>query len=366
MYLAKGGSIGGAQRQLLYLLTTLGKSFEPVVVCTSQGEIVDRLGAAGIRVEILPLHPWRKLPSGVQRYIDAERLAALARRYDPGLIHASDMWLGNYLAWVQWRLKIPSVVHVRGPVGGRDIRKHRLRRANGLISISKKITRALMVGRIPADNVVQIEDAVDIDLFRPHGPRPSVLAASGAGTSVVNIGLAGRVEPAKRQLDFVKAACKVLADMPGQVRFFVIGEVRDPDYLKRLKRLADGHDLDGQLVFTGRRDDMPDVLNSLDVLVSLSGGSVMYEAMSCGTCVVSAGYTRPEDSMHLNDGVTGRVTPSRAPSALASVLKHLVRHPEVRHQLGSAARERAQERFSCSTMVERTAQLYDRLIVTAP
>ncbi len=55
---------------------------------------------------------------------------------------------------------------------------------------------------------------------------------------------------------------------------------------------------------------MPDVLNSLDVLVSLSGGSVMYEAMSCGLCVVSAGFTKPGESIHLRNGETGIVTPT--------------------------------------------------------
>ena len=333
-----------------------------MVVCTSAGEIVDQLKAIGVPTEVCSLRSWRKLPSGVWRYFDAARLERLVRHYDPALVHASDMWLGNYLRWVQWRMRVPSVVHVRGPVRTRDIRKHRLRPATGLISISKRITRALMAARVPAEKVVQIEDAVDVERFKPRPVRSHALSGPLAQASVVQVGLVGRIEPAKGQLGYLRAACAVLAELPGQVRFFIIGEVRDRDYLKRLKRLADANCLDGQLVFTGRRNDMPDVLNSLDILVSLSGGSVMYEAMSCGVCVVSAGFSRPQDSMHVRDGVTGVVIPSRKPSTLASAVTHLVYHPDVRRELGTAARHWACERLSYVTMAARTMEFYDRLL----
>ena len=363
LYLSKGGNVGGSHRQLLLLLKGLDVSYDPTVICMTDGEIVESLKSAGIRTEVCQLRPWRKMRNGARRYIDAEQLAGLVRRYDPALIHASDMWLGNYLRWVQWRVKVPSVVHVRGPVHTRDVRKHRLRPATGLISISKRVTRALIAARVPAEKVVQIEDAVDIERFRPSQLRLDMRSEPFGETSMINVGLVGRIEPAKRQLGYVKAACAVLTDLPGQVRFFIIGEVRDQDYFRRLKCHAEAAGLDGQLVFTGRRQDMPAVLNSLDVLVSLSGGSVMYEAMSCGICVVSAGFSGPDDSMHLRDGVTGTVIPSREPLALAAVLKHLAHHPEVRHKLGAAARQWALEKLSHLTMAARTMEFYDHLLV---
>jgi glycosyltransferase involved in cell wall biosynthesis len=361
LYLAKGGNIGGAHCQLLYLLQGLAASYEPVVICTSGGEIVDRLKATGIDTTVCPLVPWRKARGAVRRYVDAERLVGEIESYEPVLLHASDMWLGNYLSWVQGRLRIPSVVHVRAPVRSRDIRKHRLRSATGLIAISTRITRALMAARIPAERVVQIEDVVDIQRFQPRSSRLDVLSGTPSSRDIVNVGLVGRIESAKRQVEYLQAACDVLADLPGRVRFFVIGETRNYSYFRRLKRLGQANNLNGQLVFTGRRDDMPEVLNSLDILVSLSGGSVMYEAMSCGVCVVSAGFTRPADSMHLRDGVTGVVIPSQDPKVLAAAVKHLVGHPRVRHRLGAAAHDWAQKRLSHVTMAARVMEFYDRL-----
>ena len=295
-------------------------------------------------------------------YVDAERFLALVKEHRPVLIHASDMWLGNYLRWAQWRVQVPSIVHVRAPVRARDIRKHRLRPATGLISISPRITRMLTAAGVPAERMVQIEDAVDTERFRPGPSCPIVLDDSSSTGPIVKVGLVGRIEPAKRQLQYVQAAFAVLAEMPGQVRFFIIGETRDHDYRRRLQRLAEAHSVNGQLLFTGRRDDMPEVLNALDVLVSLSGGSVMYEAMSCGVCVLSAGFSGPRDAMHLRDGVTGRVISSQEPAALAAAVKHLACHPDERRRLGAAARRWAQERLSHVAMAARTIQFYDRLL----
>ncbi|MCX5637167.1 MAG: glycosyltransferase family 4 protein [Planctomycetota bacterium] len=74
------------------------------------------------------------------------------------------------------------------------------------------------------------------------------------------------------------------------------------------------------IVRTGRRDDIPQVLCSLDILVSLSGGSVMFEAMSCGKAVISAGFSTKEDSVHIQDGRTGLLVSSGYPSDLARAM----------------------------------------------
>jgi glycosyltransferase involved in cell wall biosynthesis len=362
LYLSKGGNIGGSHRQLLLLLKGLDASYDPTVVCMTEGQIVDQLRSAGIRTEVLSLRPWRKLRNSVHRYLDAERLVALARPLEPICIHASDMWLGNYLNWLRWRLKVPSVVHVRGPITRRGLRKHRLRAATGLISISEKITRVLLNARIPADRIVRIEDAVDVEHFRPSKARlPDLSNPLGSGP-VFTVGLVGRIEPAKRQLEFVRTAFEVKRRWGGRVRFVLIGEVRNPAYRARVNRLAEAGGLNGQLIFTGRRNDMPAVLNSLDILVSLSGGSVMYEAMSCGRCVVSAGFTKPGESIHLRDGETGIVTPTADPVALAGILGDLMEHPDTRRRLGVAARAWAERELSHTTVVARTAAFYDRLL----
>lgn len=362
LYVSKGGNIDGSHRQLLLLLKGLDASYEPTVFCTTEGQIVEQLRSAGVRTEVLSLRPWRKPRHAIHRYQDAERLVALARSIEPACIHASDMWLGNYANWLRWRLRIPSIVHVRGPVTWRGIWKHRLYAATGLISISPKITRVLRSAYIRADRIVQIEDAVNVDLFKPSETRRIDLAGRAEKGRAVSFGLVGRIEPAKRQLEFIRTAIEVQRRWGRQVRFVLIGEVRNRAYGAEVSRLAQAGGLNGQLALLGRRDDMPDVLNCLDVLVSLSGGSVMYEAMSCGLCVVSAAFTKPDQSIHLRDGETGIVTPEADPVALAAILGDLLEHPDTRYRLGAAARAWAQRELSHTRMAARTAAFYDRIL----
>lgn len=362
LYVSKGGNIDGSHRQLLLLLKGLDASYEPTVVCTTEGQIVGQLRSAGIRAEVLSLRPWRKPRHAIHRYQDAERLVALARSMEPACIHASDMWLGNYVNWLRWRLRIPSIVHVRGPVTWRGIWKHRLYAATGLISISPKITRVLRSAYIRADRIVQIEDAVDVDSFRPSKNRLADVSGHTGDGPVLQIGLVGRIEPAKRQLEFIRAALEVQRHWGRQVRFVLIGEVRNRAYGAEVSRLAQAGGLNGQLALIGRREDMPDVLNCLDVLVSLSGGSVMYEAMSCGLCVVSAGFTKPRESIHLRNGETGIVTPTADPRALAAILDDLIEHPDTRRRLGDAARTWAVRELSHTRIAAQTTAFYDRIL----
>lgn len=89
------------------------------------------------------------------------------------------------------------------------------------------------------------------------------------------------------------------------VAFFIIGEAHFKKYFERLKRFVKNRGLQEHVIFTGWREDIPAVLSSLDILVSFSGGSVMFEAMACGATIVSAGFTRREVSFHIQDGRTG-------------------------------------------------------------
>ena len=89
----------------------------------------------------------------------------------------------------------------------------------------------------------------------------------------VLVGLVGRVEKAKEQLGFVQIAGEVLKKTR-KAAFFIVGKVKDPSYHARIMEQIRTAGLSGHVHFTGHREDIPEVLAGLDVLVSLSGGSV--------------------------------------------------------------------------------------------
>ena len=363
LYLSRGGQVCGSQRQIYYVVTNLDRTrYEPIVVCPNGGQFVDQLRNHGITTHVFPLRSWRKFPACAYRYLDAERLCMFARRHEVALVHSSDLWLNGYLIWVAERLKVPSVLHVRTPIRPDEVRKHRCIRATSIIAISQRVKRNLLSAGIGPEKIVQIDDAVDLEVFRPQGFPADVLRRDFSPTGQVLVGVVGRIDPLKRQLAFVQAAERITSDFKRNVTFFVVGEIRSRSYFEKISRFVGKNGLKRRVFFTGRRSDIAEVLSSLDILVSLSGGSVMFEGMACGKPVVSAGFSSNEDSLHIQNGRTGFLVTSGGISELVEVLIRLIDNEELRKQIGKQGRKWAENKLSHVGIVTKTQCLYEQLL----
>ncbi len=363
LYLSRGGNIGGSQRQLYHVVCNLDRSFyEPVVVCRKEGRSVEQLRQARIPTYMLPLHPWRSFPAGLFRYIDAVRLARFARKHHVSLIHSSDLWLNGYLTWTARRINVPSVLHVRTPLSTRCIHKHHCDDADSLIAISRRVRNNLLNAGITREKITVINDSVDIDLFSPRPSSANILADQFPQTQGLRIGLVGRIGPFKRQLDFLRAAECILHAHGKSATFFLVGKVHSEEYHREIVGFIRANGLGDRVVLTGARDDMPEVLNSLDMLVSLSGGSVMFEAMSCGKPVLSAGFSTKENSVHIQDGKTGLLVTSKKTGDLIHAMLRLMDNADLRRYLGREARKWAEDNFSHVSMAIKTQSLYEKVL----
>ncbi len=131
-----------------------------------------------------------------------------------------------------------------------------------------------------------------------------------------------------------------------------------------LLRLRRSLDLEGAATFLGFREDIPDILKALDVFVLSSsdeGFSLStVQAMATGLPVVVTRSGGPETIV--DDGRSGILVPPRDPAALAGGIEEMLRSPDRAAQMGRAARERVLRDFSLERMVERYAELYDRVL----
>ncbi|MCD6395495.1 MAG: glycosyltransferase family 4 protein [Planctomycetes bacterium] len=363
LYLSRGGNIGGSQRQLYHVLCNLDRKFyEPIVVCRKEGTSVEQLKGAQIATYMLPLHPWRSFPAGLFRYVDAMRLAKFALKHRISLIHSSDLWLNGYLTWTARRINVPSVLHVRTPLSTQCVHKHRCDDADSLIAISRRVRKDLLHAGIAREKIAVINDAVDTDLFSPKPSAANILNRQFPQTQGLRIGLVGRIEPFKHQFDFLRAAKCILGTHGRSATFFLIGKVHCQEYHQDVVDFIHANDMGDRVVLTGARDDIPQVLNSLDMLVSLSGGSVMFEAMSCAKPVLSAGFSTKENSVHIQDGKTGLLVTSKKTGDLIDAMLRLMDNADLRRYLGRQGRKWAKDNFSHVSMAIKTQSLYDKTI----
>jgi len=360
LILSRGQDVSGSQRQLLYLVAGLDKRhYEPIVVCSEPGIFVDKLRNAGIKTEVLSMRSWRKVRNLFSRYHDLRRLADFAREHHISLVHCSYLWHHSYAQKLSRILNRPTILHLRTPLSAADISKHKCHCADSIISISKRISRQLISAGIDQSRITTISDAVDLSLFSTTHDNTLKRQFNIDGSVV--FGIVGRVSKQKRQHVFLQAAKKVIEDGLN-ASFFIIGGIGSQDYHTELIESIKDFKLQDRVFLTGRREDMAGILSSLDILVSLSGGSVMYEAMACGRTVISAGFTSKQDSMHLIDGQTGILLEHLDVESLAEVMHQTAIDKDLRKQLGDNARKWALDNFSQQILIEKTTGVYRSLI----
>jgi glycosyltransferase involved in cell wall biosynthesis len=362
MFLSRQANSYGAERQLRYLVEGLPRDrFVPVIVHaekeTEKDSTANFIGLDPIQMR---MRPWSKTSNVFARYVDAIALLRLSQSQKIQLIHCSYQWLLPYAFFVACRMRVPLVAHIRRPNNGfGKLRSLGVHKCNAVIAISKRIRQELLQFKELKSKVHLITDAVELS------PRKAV---PGKGLrSELNLdgqvlfGLIARIYKSKRQIDFVKAA-KLLLEKGYDVHFVLVGRIDDEDYYRQLRSFVVSNNLTNKIHLIGHRDDMTNILSSIDVLVSLSGGSVMYEAMAAGRTVISAGFTKPEESLHLIDGLSGLVTESKDLNVLASLMERTLTEPELRRKLEQHAQDYAQSAFRPTTLVQATEKIYDNLL----
>ena len=351
-----GSSIGGGEKQLAYLVTNIDRSYyHPLVVCPDDGVFAEHLRCADIPTVILNLSSWRKAKSLIMRYSAAKKLAALAKAHNAKLIHTSDSWFNPYLWHLRKQLKIPVISHVRTLLSLSQVRKYKFDRMDSIIAISQESTIPLVQAGIDPEKIEVILNCVDLSAFQPTSAK--------ANSEEYVVGMVGRIEPFKRQKLFVEIAAKVAAQTD-QVRFHIVGAALDTPahraYNREVHQLVAKHRLHGTVHFIGHRTDMPKAMQELDLLVTLSAGSVIAEAMATGKPVIgtSVGSTA---EMIVHD-VTGYIIPPESTEDIANKIIELANDRMQSVSMGQRARKQAEETFGVETHVQKVQDIYKKLL----
>ena len=293
----------------------------------------------------------------------AVRMAGVVGRTGCDLVHSHSLQAHLELALAARLRRRRAVLHQHDlvvPGVGRQILGVATRTAGELIAISTAV--AGCVPERARSHVDVVHHGVDLGRFRPGPADPEVRRALGGDPDCVVIGILGRVDPRKR-VDLVVRAIAKLDVAPAKVRLAVVGaaHLASDDYTTNLRR--DAEDLLGDRVrFVGPRDDVPDVLRALDVLVNASVaepfGLTLVEAQACGTPVVAMrSGGAPEVVV---DGATGFVVPAGDEVALAGAIGDLLTDATRRREMGSAARRHAEAHHDIRMQADRIAEIYRR------
>lgn len=199
-----------------------------------------------------------------------------------------------------------------------------------------------------------IPNGYDLTDFHPGlDPKYELKANLVSDQSVPLIGMVGRFNPQKDHVNLLDALA-ILRDRGVAFHCVLVGTGLDTSNTEIVEWIAQ-RDLADHVLLLGRRNDIPNIMNALDlhVLPSAFGEAfpnVVAEAMACGTpCVV----TDVGDAAYIV-GETGWVVPSRDASALADAIVTALQDVmdfEQRSDRSSRARFRIEEHLSIERMV---------------
>jgi L-malate glycosyltransferase len=374
------GQVSGAERVLLMILKKLDRQgFEAVVLCPSDGrltEMVREVGAGIIHINSLTARfTWRvdQLVKYLASFVGVIRAArSIVLREAPDFVHANSIRAGLVMSAATAGLKIPVIWHAHDVLP-----RHPLSTVVRLFAAATSRNHVLAVSQAAADRfqgtlihwlgrrirVRVIHNAVDSERFQPNlESRREIRRALGISEKGRVIGIVGHLTPNKGQLELIEAFAAVLRKSPDAV-LLIIGESlfnRGTDYVKSLTSAATSFAITDRVRFLGPRDDMPELMRGLDLLVvnSLTEAFplTVLEGMASETPVLaSAVGGTPEMIRHLENGW---LVASRDQDALIDGTLALLGDEDLRKQLGSNGRRDALARFSIERFMTEILSLY--------
>lgn len=214
---------------------------------------------------------------------------------------------------------------------------------------------------LPQKRITPIINGVDIERFRPdQGVRASARQSLGMRPDHIAFGTVGRLVPVKDYGTLV-AGFRRIAARCDAARLVFVG---DGPELELLRALAGELCESGKIVFVGNRDDVPFLMNALDVfcLTSLREGlsNTLLEAHASGLPVIAT--KTGGNGEVVSHGETGYLFTVGDSAGLADHMLTLARDKELRRKLGFAARERAERMFSVAAMVRNYEGLYEDVL----
>ena len=358
---------GGLENGLVNLVNTLSTDhYRHVVICLDDYTAF----AHRIRRGDVSLYALRKPPGlGLGTQV---RLWRLLRQLRPDIVHSRNL-AALECQVVAGLSGVPVRIHGEhgrdvSDLDGRSVKYQWIRRVfspwvHHYIALSRDLERYLTgpVG-IGQRRVTQLYNGVDTQRFRPAEERRPVPAFQG-GQQLV-IGTVGRMQPVKDPLNLVHAFIELVqrhADGRERLRLIIVG---DGPLRSEAQQLLDAAGLAETAWLPGDRDDVPELLRSMDVFVlpSLAEGicNTVLEAMASGLPVVATNVGgNPELVI---DGETGVLVPAADSTALADGIASVISDQGRMRAWGEQGRQRVQREFSLDAMVGRYGDVYERLL----
>jgi len=361
-YLIGTLAVGGAERTLIDLATNLDDRFDPTIwTIADPGPLATSVPASV---------PVKSLGARSKADVRAPIRFVRALRHERLPILQSFLFFDNTLARLAGVCSPETTVitGVRSIPDSMPLHRDLLDRATLRLSdhiVSNSYAGADWIVDRGADEkrVSVVHNGRDVQRFASATASAEIWTELGLSSGPV-VGTVGRLVERKGGFDLLDA-WPIVVDRHPDAKLLFVG---DGPQREALEQAARDHSVDASVVFAGRREDVPEILDLLDVFAFPSHyeglPGALLEAMCAGLPIV----TTPVDgcSELVIDGQHGTHVPVAAPEAIADAIVEYLSNADRARIHGEAAKRRAEAEFSLDAMVDGFETLYDNLLVRRP
>jgi len=384
IFIESAGEMGGVEFSTLYLASHLDtNSWQPIVVCPSEGKLSSACREAALDVVIIPIHPLA--PTSFRVGIADTRIPnPLAWFWNIFFIWDATGWLWKFLARTKPDLVITKglYAHFFGGLAARLAQVKCIWHVQDFISerfwglyraffglAASVLPDEIVVDGTPIANqlpkkiqsrVHVVLNGVDVTVFRPSTDSATVRHQLRLNPEDLVIGHAARITPWKGQHHLLEAFKKVAARHP-QVHLLLVGApIFDNDiYEQRLRRRTEEMGMFNRVTFAGFRVDLPQVLQAMDIFAYPSvekdtSPLALLSALACGLPVVAFDIDGVKEVL----GETGLLVPVRDENKMSEALEKLIEDTSLRKRMGVLSRKKALQEFSLEQYVKSMEKVF--------
>lgn len=300
------------------------------------------------------------------------RRVAFLRHNRIDLVHLNNSMMKGYDWLVAGKFTgVKCITHNRrGPVVT-ALRKFFIKRFDTVIYLADFMMDDLHRQGVESNGrFVKINDGIDPAylLGRMHSNREETRRTLGIAPEQPVIGIVGNIKRWKGQ-DVVIKAVALLKQRYPDLLCLVIGDtsnIRGDDrvYFDAIETFIDTNHIGDAIRFLGYREDVPDLMGSLDVLINASTlpepfGHVILEGMALEVPVIATNFGGSPEL--IEDGVSGILVTPGDETDLAKAVDSLLGDKAFREQIARSGRARIDERFLLTRNIRETEALYEQL-----
>lgn len=361
-------SWGGLEQTVAYDAQEFARYDIPVRVAVLRDSPIHRalLDKPGVTPYALDYRPRNILDFHLRRDLNAWLDSG-----EVNLVHTHQTTLlGSIAPWIWSRKQVPLFAS-RHIMSGHNKRNwlHEViySRVDSVIVMSEALREnVLSTHPVAADHVDIVNLGLDFERFDPEKVDAGRQRSEwGAEPDTIVIGLVGRIDPAKGQGTFIKAAAGLMKRLDGgiRVKFVLVGEETlgsDDGHIDELKLMVEQFHLENSVIFTGYLENIPEVMQAFDIFVMPSRqeafGLVAIEAMAmeCPIVISSGGSAREI----VGNQEFGLLTRAEDAFDLQSQLRRLIDDEGIRRTMGIRARAHVKSKYDRRLRLTKTLELY--------